>query len=453
MRVKANYYSYKTMRMPLLLAGIFLAVNSLQAQTYTAPPVGFTTTACLANSDTLVSLPFSRPPDFVGSIASVSGGTLTISGATGWQNNQFVYGTALTAGGTQHNTYYALVGTHAVALAGTVSLTAGSNAVTGIGTTFTTAISAGDGLMLSDSSGNYIAYYIVSSVTDNTDLVLTGNARTTLSGQTASMSKSTKEGHAYLVTANSTSSGTSTVTLDTNGEDISPIVTGTLVSLVPYWTLATVFPPSDLGVSYIGTQSVRSFGTQILMPYYQGVGINISAYPIYFYSNTNSQWQMEGGSTNAGDTILLPDGYITIRNGATATSLTSMGAVSLQRLAVPLIAGSTPTSSQDNFISISRPLPVALRDLNLIASNAFTPSTSISNIKDQLFLYDNTATGINKTPPPNSDYIYIGGIWQHLGGTLGVDAGGDTIPAGAAILIRKAGSNGSTVFWTNPPTY
>jgi uncharacterized protein (TIGR02597 family) len=441
------------MRTLLLFAGILLAGTSLQAQSYSAPPVGFTSATCLANSDTLISLPFSRPPEFVGGITSVSGSTLTISGTTGWQDNQFVYGTALSAGGTQHNTYYALIGTNAIALAGTINLTSGSNLVTGVGTTFTTAIASGDGLVLSDSSGNYIAYYIVSSVTDNTDLVLTGNARTSLSGQTASVSKSSKEGHAYLVTANVTVSGTSTVTLDTNGDVISSIAAGTLVSLIPYWTLVTVFPPSDLGASYVGTQSVRSFQTQILVPNYQGAGINISPYPIYFYSNANSQWQMEGGSSNAGDTILQPDGYFTVRNGSTPTTLTSIGAVSMQRLAVPLTTGASPTTPQDNFVSISRPLPVALRDLNLIASNAFTPSTSIRNVQDQLFLYDNTVAEINKTPSPSADYIYLNGIWQQLGGTLGVDAGGNTIPAGAAILIRKAGTNGSSVFWTNPPTY
>jgi len=441
------------MRLPLLFAGIFLAGTSLQGQSFSSSPVGFTTATCLANSDTLISLPFSRPAEFVGGVASVSGSTLTISGTTGWQNNQFVYGTTLSGGGTQHNTYYALIGPRAVALAGTISLTSGSKLVTGVGTTFTTAISPGDGLILTDSTGNYIAYYIVGSVTDNTDLVLTGNARTSLSGQTASVSKSTKEGHSYMVSANATVNGTSTVTLDTNGDDIGGIVAGTQVSLIPYWTLATVFPPSDLGVSYIGTQSVRSLQTQILMPFYQGVGINISAFPIYFYSNTNSQWQMEGGTANAGDTIILSDGYFTIRNGTTATALTAMGAVNIQRLAVPLTTGPSSTTPQDNFVSITRPLPVTLNDLNLISSNAFTPSTSIRNVQDQLFLYNDAVATFNKTPSPNSDYIYLGGIWQHLGGTLGVDAGGDTIPSGAAILIRKAGSNGSTVFWTNPPTY
>ncbi len=68
-------------------------------------PVGFTTTSCLSNSDTLLSVPFTRPQTFVGAILSVSGGTMTVSGAPGWTTNQFVY-----VQGSQPNHYYALLG-------------------------------------------------------------------------------------------------------------------------------------------------------------------------------------------------------------------------------------------------------------------------------------------------------------------------------------------------------
>jgi uncharacterized protein (TIGR02597 family) len=436
------------MRLSFLFAGALLTGTCLQAQTYTAPLVGFNAQTCLANSDTLVSVPFSRPPDFVGAISAVSSSTLTISGTTGWQDGQYVYGTALTAGGTQHNTYYALIGPRPIALAGTVSLVSGTNTVTGSGTGFTTAISAGDGLVL---TGTTSGYFVVASVTDDTHLVITNNAPTTLSAQTANVSKSVKEGRTYVVTANTTVSGVSTVTLNLNGDTISSIVAGTQIALIPYWTLATVFPPSDLGVSYIGSGSVRTVQTQILLPNYSTTGINISAAAVYYYSTTASEWQLAGGPTaNSGDTILLPDGYFTIRNAATATTLTSIGSVNDQRLSIQLTSG-TSSSQQDNFVSITRPLPVALRDLNLVASGAFTPTTAIRNVQDQLFLYNNAATGINKSA--SAVYFYMNGIWQLAGGTLNADAGSTTIPAGAAILIRKGGTTGSTVFWANQPTY
>lgn len=75
------------------------------ADSVVTDPVGFTTTSCVSNSDTLVATPFTRPQAFVGSIASASGSVLTISGSPGWTTNQFVY-----VQGSQPNHYYALIG-------------------------------------------------------------------------------------------------------------------------------------------------------------------------------------------------------------------------------------------------------------------------------------------------------------------------------------------------------
>ena len=47
------------------------------------------------------------------------------------------------------------------------------------------------------------------------------------------------------------------------------------------------------------------------------------------------------------------------------------------------------------------------------------------------------------------------GDWRLLyGDSLTTDHGGDVIPAGSAILIRKAKTESdTTVFWINAPTY
>ncbi|MEP6809646.1 MAG: TIGR02597 family protein [Chthoniobacterales bacterium] len=81
-----------------------LATISLHAQSVTTDPVGFTTTSLLGNSDSFISLPFVRPPAFVGGISSASGTTITVAGNP-WIGSQFVY-----AAGSQPNHYYALVG-------------------------------------------------------------------------------------------------------------------------------------------------------------------------------------------------------------------------------------------------------------------------------------------------------------------------------------------------------
>ncbi len=61
----------------------------------------------LANSDTAVSVPFTRPPEFVGATTAATANTLTVSGSP-WTANQFVY----LSTPSQHNTYFVLIGPH-----------------------------------------------------------------------------------------------------------------------------------------------------------------------------------------------------------------------------------------------------------------------------------------------------------------------------------------------------
>jgi uncharacterized protein (TIGR02597 family) len=101
------------MKRSLLFSGLAAASLLLapiaNAQSATTEPVGFTTNSLLANSDSFISLPFIRPPAFVGGIQSAAGTTITVSGSP-WTANQFVY-----AAGTQPNRYYALIGPAAAA--------------------------------------------------------------------------------------------------------------------------------------------------------------------------------------------------------------------------------------------------------------------------------------------------------------------------------------------------
>jgi uncharacterized protein (TIGR02597 family) len=94
---------------------ILLAANAVLsrhgfAQSITTDPVGFTTTTLLANSDTMISIPFTRPPEFTGAVESIAGNEIRVSGAPGWATNQFVYAVA-----TQPKTYFVLIGGGATA--------------------------------------------------------------------------------------------------------------------------------------------------------------------------------------------------------------------------------------------------------------------------------------------------------------------------------------------------
>lgn len=68
-------------------------------------PVGFYKLPCQGNSDTIVSTPFTRIPEFTGLIGSIAANVITVSNTPGFTANQFVYlGVAL-----QSNHYYAVV--------------------------------------------------------------------------------------------------------------------------------------------------------------------------------------------------------------------------------------------------------------------------------------------------------------------------------------------------------
>jgi uncharacterized protein (TIGR02597 family) len=110
-----------------LAALIFSNVTSAVVAV-TTDPVGFTTTSLLGSSDTYVSIPFTRMPEFTGAIQSIAANdtinhrqTMTVSGTPGWTNNQFA--------GTQK--YYALIGASVTKEGHTYAIKAnGSNTVT-----------------------------------------------------------------------------------------------------------------------------------------------------------------------------------------------------------------------------------------------------------------------------------------------------------------------------------
>jgi uncharacterized protein (TIGR02597 family) len=68
-------------------------------------PAGAVTVSCTGSSDTHLSVPFTRAAAFRGSIQSVSGSTITLSGAPQFAPNQFVYSAP-----DQRNRYYVLIG-------------------------------------------------------------------------------------------------------------------------------------------------------------------------------------------------------------------------------------------------------------------------------------------------------------------------------------------------------
>ena len=218
-----------------------------------------------------------------------------------------------------------------------------------------------------------------------------------------------------------------------------------------------------MNVSFTPTTLSSSYKTQILVPNNTATGINLPV-TTFFFSNDvdgtsgNVGWRVVGDNlTSHDDDPLLPNSYFNVRNlnGAPTLSLRSLGAVLTQDMATAL--RTSTTGAQDSAVSMVRPIGVTLNQTGLSPTDgSFVATLNPHAVKDQLLLFNNAQVKHNKKP--SAIYFYYGGTggpqgWKKKGAGA-ADHGNDVIPAGSAIVIRKATTaGGATVFWTNAPTY
>lgn len=257
----------------------------------------------------------------------------------------------------------------------------------------------------------------------------------------------TKEGNYYTVTAN----GTNTLTIDLAGDTLTGLAANESISLIPYWTIGTLFPAADAGVSFTSSTSPLSVQTYVLIPNLEASGINLSVSASYYFYN--SAWRLFGqdAALVRNDDLLLPDSYFIVRNGNATGTLTQTGNVQMKKFTIPLMT--EVGSRQDNPVAVARPIPVTLNDCGLISSGAFATSASPLNLADTLLVFDNTAAGKNKAAA--STYYYYNNAWRKFGADAAQDFGTTIVfSPGTGVQIRKAATaNGAASIWINSPTY
>ncbi|MES2310354.1 MAG: TIGR02597 family protein [Verrucomicrobiota bacterium] len=255
------------------------------------------------------------------------------------------------------------------------------------------------------------------------------------------------EGNYYTILKNQWE----TVTIDLNGKSLSGLNSGDKVAIIPYWTLGTLFPSSDVGVSFVASPSAVSRTTEILIPNQQGSDLT-SQYDAsyYFYNNA---WRQVGQSTSKSmnDVILTPDTFFIIRNHNQATSLTIGGEILNTKMSLQLNV--LTAGMQDNPVALIRPVPQKLNDLGLITSGVFVASPSPVLRKDQLFVFDNGIPGLNKSPA--STYYYYNGGWRKVGSPITTDFGNAVVFSSQySMMIRKFPTNtAGTLTWKNSANY
>ena len=179
--------------------------------------------------------------------------------------------------------------------------------------------------------------------------------------------------------------------MDADGDDLDTLTPGTIVSVIPYWTLGTVFPAGDAGTLLRPARTTATSGTkvQVTAPASESTGTPSKA--VYYF--LNGAWRQRGraGTEIHDDDVLAPETFFTVKNPpGSATRLRLSGVVLMDRMCIPLATdGDAPV---DNAAALLRPVPVTLDALGLLANHAFV-KTRANSPGDRVILQSIGANG------------------------------------------------------------
>ena len=237
-----------------------------------------------------------------------------------------------------------------------------------------------------------------------------------------------KEGMAARIAAQS--GAQLTLSLDA-GDDLTGVAAGAngdKVSIIPYWTPTSLLPATlPAGVKILGFDS----GT--------AAGINLPASVTYVH-NGGGIWK-NGASGADASAALLPFGGGFILRNPTATPLKIMlvgeAPIRKHRLKLSTLAGNTPQDIRFGYVSA---VAENLNNAGLTAQEG-----------DQIFGYDNAATGFNKAP--SQMLVMAQGVWKDVitdkpvGSTF-------SLKPGFAYVYRKAATGTPSIsIWSDAPSY
>jgi len=241
--------------------------------------------------------------------------------------------------------------------------------------------------------------------------------------------------------------GSSQLTIDSLGDDLSGVVQGDRFEIVKFWTLKELFDPATQDSLVVSTGNMPfQRGSQVLLPDIAGVGRNRAPKNSFFITST--EWRRSSDFSNADDVVLMPGTYFIVRQDADAGSknLTISGTVPTEVLAAYVYE---ETVDNDTLLTHGRPSEVRLDELGL--GSEFVDSTGNLPFQrnDHLLVWENP-TGRN--PAPDSTYFRVGGEWRRSSDFS--PANDVKIGPHTAFIIRKKGkASPVTKVWKNNPTY
>lgn len=254
-------------------------------------------------------------------------------------------------------------------------------------------------------------------------------------------------GRHFTITAHAANS----VDILASALDLGSLGDDGLVSVIPLWTLSTLFPPGDQTTFHASGGPLASERKSELLFFNNTTeGTNLAPSRRFFV--TNSGWFEVGSFTSADAVPLEPGQAFIVRHpaGEAATEFVPNqqvygGPVSLP---VPVAQG----VARDTMLALPRPVPVTLQNLDL-GPEVFevSASTDAEDRKDELLVFDNATAQRNKSP--SAVYFRIASGWVK-NETGFPSSNTEEIEPSAGLLLRKAsGGSDATLHWVNTPRY
>lgn len=229
------------------------------------------------------------------------------------------------------------------------------------------------------------------------------------------------------------------------------LVAGNSVSILPAWTLGTLFPPGTQGTLHVsGSRLLADRGSELL--FFDDVTDGKSLAPRRRFFLTAAGWFEAGTYQPAGNTPILPGQPFLIRHRAGSAATTFVAHQQIFGGPVVVRLRRQTAGEQDTMTAPARPVPVKLRELGL-GAEVFEVSASTASVdrKDQLLLFDSAEAGVNKLPSITYFRTPTGWVRDGPGFPMADD---DLVAPYSGLLIRKAaGSDNTGVTWLNLPNY
>lgn len=264
------------------------------------------------------------------------------------------------------------------------------------------------------------------------------------------------KGYSFTVTGNTLT----TISVDPNADDdvaSQGLQADDLISVIPYWTLRTLFPA---GKGIADSPDARDPQSTVKVYDATKVGINLAPSKTYFYytgsAGTNGWYDNDDLGAGIQDSaVLIPESFLMVRNVTEESEdvfVNGYVPVTETGTAIGRFVNGSP---QDNLTVNPYPISLTLGTSGLFSSGAVEATLNARDPGDTVKLYT-TKGGYN--PAPDKTYFYYGGNAGAHGWYDNDDLGAGVqddieIPAGAAVVIRKKSGSAGTTMWIPPVPY